>query len=56
MAKMWSDPALKKLGREYFRQAEIEETKVEKYDDVFKGNEDVKFGKFSEEWVFEIGG
>ena len=52
---MWSDPVFKRLGNEYFRQAEMAETRV-KYDDIFKGNEDVKYGKFSEEWEFQLGG
>jgi hypothetical protein len=56
MGKMWSDPVFKRLGKEYFRQAEMAETRVEKYDDIFKGNEDVKYGKFSEEWGFQLGG
>jgi hypothetical protein len=56
MGKMWRAPVLKRLGKEYFRQAEMEETKVEKYDNIFKGNEDVKFGKFSEQWEFEVQG
>ena len=37
-------------------QAEMAETRVEKYDDIFKGNEDVKYGKFSKEWEFQLGG
>jgi hypothetical protein len=56
MGRMWSDPVFKRLGKEYFRQAELAETKVEKYDDIFKENEDVRSGKFSEEWEFGVGG
>ena len=50
---MWNEPVLKGLGRDYYRQAERLETLIEKYDDVFKGNEDVEYGKFEEDWEFE---
>lgn len=50
---MWADPTLKGLGRDYFRQAEREETRIEMYDDVFRGVEGIKYGRFGEEWEFE---
>lgn len=52
MRKMWNDPVLKALGRDYFRQAERPETLIEKYEDIFKGNERIRFGRFEEEWEF----
>ncbi|KAG0652367.1 Pyrimidodiazepine synthase [Hyphodiscus hymeniophilus] len=52
MAKMWSDPALKTLAKDYFRQADDPETTVAKYDDIFDGNPEIQYGRFDENWVF----
>ena len=46
MKKMWSDPVLKTLAKDYFRQAENPETLVEKYEGKFKANPDIQFGRF----------
>ncbi|KAI0007098.1 hypothetical protein F4779DRAFT_619980 [Xylariaceae sp. FL0662B] len=53
MAKMWNDPVMKAQGREYFRQAQDPLTKVEKYEDIFRGNPNVKYSQFTEDWTFE---
>lgn len=50
--KMWSDPILKEVCRDYFRQAERPETRIEKYDNTFKGNPEVVAGKFEQDWEF----
>lgn len=50
--KMWSDPNLKELSRDYFRQAEMPETRIEKYDNKYKGNPDIVFGTFDKDWEF----
>jgi len=49
---MWSDPILKEVCRDYFRQAERPETRIEKYDNTFKGNPEVVAGKFEQDWEF----
>ena len=50
---MWSEPTLKALGNDYFKQVKNADTLLPQYDDIFKGNEDVKYGHFDEGWVFE---
>ncbi|KAH8821328.1 hypothetical protein F5884DRAFT_83675 [Xylogone sp. PMI_703] len=52
MAKMWSDPVMKALGKDYFKQVENPETKIDKYDDKYKGNKDITYGTFEEDWEF----
>ncbi|KAL7622550.1 hypothetical protein AAE478_008057 [Parahypoxylon ruwenzoriense] len=52
MAKMWNDPAVKLEAKGYFRQAENPLTRVEKYDEPFKGNPNVQYGLFTEDWTF----
>ena len=52
MKKMWSDTVFKALAKDYFRQAEDLETTVEKYDDKFKGNPEIQYGRFKEGWEF----
>jgi len=54
MGKVWSDPQIKKIGKEYFHQATAmdSQTKVEHYDDVLKDVEGVTYGRFEEGWVF----
>lgn len=49
---MWNDPAIKLVISVYFRQAEDPETSMPKYEDVFKGLADVKYGVFTEDWEF----
>jgi hypothetical protein len=52
MKKMWSDPTLKLLGKDYFKQGEDPATAIPQYDDLFKGNCNVQYGKFDEDWEF----
>ena len=52
MKKMWGDPFFKALAKDYFRQAEDPETTVEKYDDKFKGNPEIQYGRFDGDWEF----
>lgn len=50
---MWNDPVLNTLAKDYFRQAERPETAVEKYDNKFMGNPEIRTGRFEEDWKFE---
>jgi hypothetical protein len=50
--KMWSDRTIKLVIKDYFKQAEDPETIIEKYDDIFKGNPDVQYDRFEEDWEF----
>ncbi|QSS49913.1 glutamine amidotransferase subunit pdxT [Histoplasma capsulatum var. duboisii H88] len=52
MKTMWNDPAIKLVISDYFRQAEDPETSMPKYEDIFKGLADVKYGVFTEDWEF----
>jgi hypothetical protein len=52
MKKMWNDPILKLLAKDYFKQHEDPETAISQYDDLFKGNPDVKYEFFAEDWEF----
>ncbi|KAI1371036.1 hypothetical protein F4677DRAFT_450747 [Hypoxylon crocopeplum] len=52
MAKMWNDPVMKLEAKEYYRQAQSPLTRIEKYEDIFKGNADIEYGQFSEDWTF----
>lgn len=51
---MWSDPTLKLLGKDYFKQAEDPGTAILRYDDVFKGNPEIQYGRFEEDWEFTV--
>ncbi|PVH85937.1 glutamine amidotransferase subunit pdxT [Cadophora sp. DSE1049] len=53
MKTMWSDLTLRSLGEDYFKQAENPETAIGKYDDIFKGHSDIKYGRFEEDWEFQ---
>ena len=50
---MWNDPALKLLGKDYFKQSKDPKTAISQYDDLFKGHPDIKYELFSEDWEFE---
>jgi hypothetical protein len=52
MKKMWNDPTLKLLGKDYLKQGEDPETVIPQYDNIFKGNPDVKYELFDENWEF----
>ncbi|KAH6716969.1 glutamine amidotransferase subunit pdxT [Leptodontidium sp. 2 PMI_412] len=53
MKTMWSDPTLLKLSKDYFSQAENPKTAIAHYDDIFKGNPGIQYGRFEEDWKFE---
>ena len=55
MNTMWEDPKLKELGNEYFEQAKHPETRTEKYEDIFKDIEGVKFDQVEADWKFISG-
>ncbi|KAK2776114.1 hypothetical protein FQN53_002875 [Emmonsiellopsis sp. PD_33] len=53
MKTMWSDPRIKAMISDYFRQVEDPESAVPKYENVFKDSHpDVKYGSFTEDWEF----
>jgi hypothetical protein len=52
MKKMWSDPTIKLVIKDYYKQAKDPETTIAKYDDIFKGKPDVQYGRFEEDWEF----
>ncbi|PGH18902.1 hypothetical protein AJ80_04320 [Polytolypa hystricis UAMH7299] len=54
MQKMWNDEKLKLQIADYFKQFENPETQIEGYEDIFKGNPDVEYGRFTRDWVFEV--
>lgn len=49
---MWSDPKLQEVGRGYFEQVKDPETRMEQYDDVFKGTPGITYGDFEPSWAF----
>ncbi|KAL2061862.1 hypothetical protein VTL71DRAFT_7240 [Oculimacula yallundae] len=51
--RMWSDPTLKRLGKDYFKQAQNPDTAILKYDDIFKDVPGIRYGLFEEDWGFE---
>ncbi|KAG5207047.1 Glutamine amidotransferase subunit pdxT [Trichophyton interdigitale] len=52
MKRMWSHPKIKEIVHGYYLQKERPETTISHYDDIFKGNPDVQFGWFPEDWEF----
>ncbi|KAH8704152.1 putative glutathione S transferase [Talaromyces proteolyticus] len=54
MGTMWNDPVFRGLGQRYFQQAQDPETRIEHYDDIFRGRDDVQYGHFPEDWKFEV--
>lgn len=56
MAKMWNDPVFKRLTHRYYEQAKDPETRIEHYDDIFRGRDDIQYGQFPEDWTFSVPG
>ncbi|RHZ74956.1 hypothetical protein CDV55_109114 [Aspergillus turcosus] len=56
MEMMWNDPAMQKLARKYYCQAELPETYMEHYENIFRDREDIQYGRFPEDWKFTIPG
>lgn len=52
MAKVWNDPVFKGLAQRYHEQAKDPETRIEHYDDIFRGQDDVQYSLFPENWKF----
>ncbi|KLJ09005.1 hypothetical protein EMPG_15567 [Blastomyces silverae] len=53
MKTMWSDPTLKLMISDYFRQAENPESIIPKYEDIFRTEHpDIEYGGFTEDWEF----
>lgn len=53
---MWNDPAMQKLAHKYYRQAELPETHMEHYENIFRDREDIQYGRFPEDWKFTVPG
>jgi hypothetical protein len=56
MAKMWNDPVFKGLTHRYYEQAKDPETRIEHYDDIFRGRDDIHYDQFPEDWTFSVPG
>jgi hypothetical protein len=54
MKTMWSDPKIKEESVRLIRQADRPETAIPAYDDLFRGNPDVKYEQFTEDWEFTV--
>jgi hypothetical protein len=52
MATMWEDPVIVAQSHDYFEQAKDPKTFVEHYEDIFKGNPEIRYGQFHEDWKF----
>ncbi|PCH06026.1 Hypothetical protein PENO1_019640 [Penicillium occitanis (nom. inval.)] len=52
MAKIWNDPVFKGLAHRYHEQAKDPETRIEHYDDIFRGQDDIQYSQFPEDWKF----
>lgn len=50
---MWREPAVKAEAKKYFQQAKDPRTAVAKDDDIFKGNPEITYGRFDEDWEFQ---
>jgi hypothetical protein len=53
MKKMWEDPCLKRLGENYWKQAEDPESLVPDYENMFKDIPGVTYGRVARDWKFE---
>lgn len=49
---MWGDKKLQEVGRGYYEQLKSPETRMEQYDDVFKGIQGITYGNFDASWSF----
>ncbi|KAK2812837.1 hypothetical protein FQN50_001166 [Emmonsiellopsis sp. PD_5] len=53
MKTMWTDPRIKAVISDYFRQVEDPKSAIPKYENVFKDSHpDVQYGTFTEDWEF----
>jgi hypothetical protein len=56
METMWNDPAMQRLAHKYYRQAELPESRMERYENIYREHEDIECGRFPEDWKFTIPG
>jgi hypothetical protein len=56
MNTMWNDPVMQRLAHNYYRQAELPETRIEHYENIFRDRDDVQYGQFPEDWKFSVPG
>jgi hypothetical protein len=49
---MWNDPAFRSLSAKYYMQAKDPETRIEHYDDIYRGEEGIYYDQFPEDWTF----
>lgn len=54
METMWNNPTMQRLAHNYYRQAEIPETRIAHYDDIFHDRDDVQYSTFPEGWTFSV--
>ncbi|KAE8160021.1 hypothetical protein BDV40DRAFT_314274 [Aspergillus tamarii] len=54
METMWNNPTMQRLAYNYYRQAEIPETRIAHYDDIFHDRDDVQYSTFPEGWTFSV--
>ncbi|KAJ5133330.1 glutathione S transferase [Penicillium atrosanguineum] len=54
MATMWNDPAFRSLSEKYYLQAKDPETRIEHYDDIYRGKGDIHYDHFPEDWTFHV--
>ncbi|KAF7590970.1 hypothetical protein BBP40_002164 [Aspergillus hancockii] len=54
METMWNDPAIVRLGHNYYRQAELPQSRIEHYENIFRDRDDIQYGRFPEDWKFTI--
>ncbi|KAI1846871.1 hypothetical protein JX266_007092 [Neoarthrinium moseri] len=52
MATMWNHPVMKAQAHDYFEQRKDPSIYVDKYENLFKGNAEVHFDQFDEDWEF----
>lgn len=51
---MWNDPVFRALGEKYYRQAQDPESRIEKYDNIFKDRNDIQCDRFPGDWEFSV--
>lgn len=53
---MWNAPPMQKLIHGYYLQAELPESHIERYENIFRDRDDIKYeyGRFPEGWKFVV--
>ncbi|KKK17249.1 putative glutathione S transferase [Aspergillus rambellii] len=52
METMWNNPSMRKIIHRYYQQVERPETRIEKYEDMFRGQDDISYTTIPEDWTF----